>query len=266
MKFEKEFVSLIKKKSELSLLDDDYVLKCIHSHSFPSMEKYISFDQATRNKKVKQSVREVRAYLRKVYGLFLKEQSITHQSDFLQLLSLHRSTDERLPYYSVFYDKLFSLLDSLGLPEFYTLFDVACGYNPLAYTYLPRQPSRYVACDLSSKEMNRISDLTPQHISCFGTDVLSSNFMSWLVTQTFDVVFFFKALDSFESVQRHSSKALLDACAASLIVVTFPLQSIEGKKSIHSDKRVWLEHFCTKQSWGLHSFQIPNELVYVIVK
>jgi hypothetical protein len=100
----------------------------------------------------------------------------------------------------------------------------------------------------------------------FGVDVLSDAFLSYLEKECFDVVFFLKALDSFETVRRHSSKKLLSVVQAPFIVVSFPLVSIGGKSSIQSSKRVWLERFCEKEGWEFTTFSLPNELFYCIQK
>jgi len=94
--------------------------------------------------------------------------------------------------------------------------------------------------------------------------LLSETAKKWLATQKPTLCFLFKALDSLESVTRHSSKALLASLQADFLVVTFSLVTIGGKKQITMSKRSWFEHFCTAQKWLFERFETPNELIYII--
>jgi 16S rRNA (guanine(1405)-N(7))-methyltransferase len=282
MRFEKEFITLIKQKKELSFLDDAFILeyleKTLLSHKIPDLSIYSSFEQALRNKKIKSLLSEVRKQLREVYGLFLINPITANQiaqirsvSDPLlqKILQQHRSTEERVPYYTTLYLRLFDDLFEKGLPKDFRLLDVACGYNPFAYQFLPTPPNEYVAVDLSSSELACVQQFFSQAGivgTAFGADALSATFADFLAEQKFDVVFFLKALDSFETVKRHSSKKLLSAVQSPLIVVSFPLVSIGGKSSIQSSKRSWLERFCEKEGWEFTTFSLPNELFYLIQK
>ena len=274
--FKDACVQHIKQKKELSQLDDSYVRKAMDEVPAPNFAKYSSFQQALRSKKVKEYVRTVRAKLRSVYGLFVTEpvsgaeaEKKEFTQDFLQeLLQRHRSTAERVPYYSQFYTKVCQALQEYGIVS-YRLLDLACGYNPFALTYSKCPPDEYVAVDLSSSEMNAVNLFFKRKGYgglAFACDVLSSDFLSYLEEETFDVVFLLKALDSFETVKRHSSKKLLAALRAKVLVVSFPLLSIGGHTSISQVRRGWFERFCEKEGWQLSSFTLPNELVYIVFK
>lgn len=280
LKYELDFVAFIKQKPELSALDDEFVsshLKKIYSSlgSF-DLEKYSSFQQCLRSKKVKELVSMVRKDLRTVFGLFivhpLSKRIINslnsfHDSVVDNILSSHRSTQERLPFYSSMYPLLFDALKDFGLSDNFSVLDIACGYNPFAYKFLPIKPAQYIACDLSSSEMSLINDFfskTKISGSAFGADALSEQFFSWLKSNSFDVCFLFKALDSFEQVKRHASKKLLSMINAKYFIVSFSLVSIGGGAQIRADKRNWFERFCEQNSWTFKTLQVPNEIFYVI--
>jgi hypothetical protein len=278
--FETELINLVKQKPELVALDDNFVrlyLKKVYlSLGSFNLEKHSSFKQCLRNKKVKELISLTRKYLRVVYGLFivdpLKEKQIKKLSSYSdpvveKILSSHRSTEERLPFYSSIYPLIFELLNELGLSENYSLLDVACGYNPFAYKFFPFLPKNYVVCDLSSSEMNLVNEffsLTNISGSAFGVDAVSEDFFSWLSKNSFDLCFLFKALDSFEYVQRHLSKKLLSMINSKFFVVSFSLVSIGGNSPIQANKRSWFEHFCEKNNWQFKTLQVPNEIFYVI--
>ncbi|MBN1175922.1 hypothetical protein JXA48_04730 [Candidatus Woesearchaeota archaeon] len=282
--FESEIISLIQDKQELKSLDKSYIKKILLSNLSDSMIKklnsYSSFKQCKRGKVCGELISLTRKILRDRYGVFIRTPLSNYKKKLLSLssfdddyvdsiLSFHQSTFERLPYYSSFYPLLFKELFSLGLSEKFSLGDFACGYNPLAYKYLPVKPTNYFACDISSDEMSLINSFfVNQKISAEARsfDLLSDDFSNFISNQKFDVVFLLKALDSLEIVKKHSSKKLLDAINTHFFVVSFPLVSIGGKNSIDSTKRSWFEKFCEKQSWSYSTLSVPNELFYVVKK
>jgi hypothetical protein len=280
LKFELEFVDLIKQKPELKALDDAFVnsyLKKIYlSLGSFDLEKYSSFKQCLRSKKTKELISTTRKDLRTVFGLFvvnpLNKKIINSLQSFDDdqiddILSSHRSTEERLPFYSSIYPLIFDKLKTLGLQADYSLLDIACGYNPFAYKFLPFKPQKYLACDLSSSEMSLVNDFFSQTKisgSAFGADAISEQFFLWLETNSFDLCFLFKALDSFEQVQRHISKKLLSMIKSKFFVVSFSLVSIGGNSQIQANKRTWFERFCERNGWQFETVQVPNEIYYVI--
>ncbi|MCA9477548.1 MAG: hypothetical protein KC535_00180 [Nanoarchaeota archaeon] len=268
-----ELVSLIKQKKELSPLDDDFVKEVVRSSSFTVEKNYDSFDQFKRSKLCKEIVSSVRKRLRDIYGLFLEKPLSTKHIDRLEsieatsLLSLHKSTLERAPYYPSLYPLLLEKLHEMGLKKDYVLADIACGYNPLAVQFLPVRPKEYFACDLSSKDMAAIDYFFKKFGVKGGAeayDVLGTRFEEFFSGKKFDVCFLFKALDPFEQVKRHASKRLLSSLPTEFFVVSFSLFSIGGKTPIPASKRSWFEKFCQKQSWEFQTLQIPNELFYLI--
>lgn len=280
LKFESDFIFLIKQKPELKALDDSFVLsylnKVYSSLGNFDLEKYSSFKQCLRSKKTKELISLTRKNLRTVFGLFIvnpiNEKMIKSLDSFddIQIeavLSSHRSTEERLPYYSSIYPLIFDKLKFMGLSDSFSLLDIACGYNPFAYKFFPIPPKNYVVCDLSSSEMNFINDFFSQtkiEGFAFGIDATSKEFFTWLESNSFDLCFLFKALDSFENVQRHLSKKLLSMIKSKFFVVSFSLVSIGGNSQIQANKRIWFEHFCERNNWQFETLQVPNEIFYVI--
>lgn len=273
LRFVDDIVALIKQKKELSPLDDSFVKETLLSFDFSIDKKYSTFDKFKRSKVCKNVVSLARKKLRDVYGLFvdtpLTEKHIDRlvSLETVSLLSFHKSTQERASYYDSIYPLIFDKLDSMGLKKDYVLADIACGYNPLAYSYLPRAPENYVACDLSSKDMASINLFFKKFNisgSAHAYNVLGTKFYDFISTRKFDLCLLFKALDPFELVERHSSKKLLSSLNSSFFVVSFSLFSIGGKVPISISKRSWFEKFCVKQGWELETLQIPNEMFYLI--
>lgn len=283
MMFEKELVKLIKEKKELAGLSDEFVSHTLSSVLFSiplKWHSYTSFSQFRRSAACKNLVSHTRRRLREIYGLFIKKSLSSFQKriDALcsfedplcrEILSFHQSTNERLDHYLSVYDMIFAHLKQFNLTSSYVLLDLACGYNPFAYVYLPLRPKKYIAVDLSPSDafiINRFFSRVGIAGEAYAFDLLSADFTSWLQKQSVDVCFLLKTLDSLELVQRNSSKKLLLALPSTLVVVSFALLSVGGKTSISSKRRVWFERFCAAQTWQYTSFQTSNELYYVIKK
>ena len=84
--------------------------------------------------------------------------------------------------------------------------------------------------------------------------------------QSSDLVFLFKALDSFEQVKKNISKELLKGIKSNHIVVSFPTKSLISKKEFKIEKRNWLFNFLKKQNWDYEQFEVENELFILIRK
>ncbi|MGM5480931.1 MAG: hypothetical protein ACQESE_00825 [Nanobdellota archaeon] len=284
MRFEDELVDLIKQKNELSSLDDDFVKsvlqKKVAPYSTKDLGKYSSFKQFKRSSLCKILLTETRKYLRDVYGVFLQKplSSFTHFTDSISsiadvkidgLLEAHQSTRERMPYYTEIYTRIWEECHKKGLDEdSFSVLDLACGWNPFALKYFPSRPRYYFANDLSSEDMalvNRFFSKVDQDGCARAFDLLSEQFLAWLDTlPDIDVCFLFKALDSLEYAQRHSSKRLLQKLSAKckLVVVSFSRVSIGGRHEIDTKRRSWFETWCEKYGWSIEIVTVPNESFY----
>src|SRR3989344_6671630 len=158
-----QLIKDIKKKKELTALSDAFILTKLKT----ALEKNSKLDQklAQLNQKsadYKKIIKFVRAELRHEYGLFrinqnslmilLKQlESNPCSKDILsQILKLHSSTRERLPYYEQLYQQLFSKTN----PK--TILDLGCGLNPFSLPLMNLKYPTYYAYDLSKTEIAAI--------------------------------------------------------------------------------------------------------------
>lgn len=279
-----ELITQIKSKKELSTLNDEFIkeilLKQLKELKI-DFSKYNSFKQFSRSSICKNIISKTRSQLRIIYGVFIKEPSSnlkkilneisTYDDEKINLiLASHQSSYERLNYYQEIYKKIFSILFDLKLKKDFSILDLACGFNPIAYKYLPIKPTYYLASDLSNQDMNFIKDffiktkISGDAISLDLTNLKSIEKLNSL--QNFDVCFLFKALDSLESSSRHISKKLISNLNCKFFVVSFPTKTLGGKKQILESKRSWFEKFCEKNNYILHTTDLNNELFYIFSK
>jgi predicted RNA methylase len=227
-----------------------------------------------RSKEHEAILKRVRVELREIYGVFIQEdykkrfelleklEKNPSLENHNKILALHKSSQERLPYYPLVYKKIFEIT---GFPK--RILDLACGLNPFSYPYLWCKPE-YVACDLAEKDLEFIQDyfsvmnikgltkkidLTKDDAGIVGT-----------ISEGSDLVFLFKALDSLEAVKRNISEQILKSLKAKFIVVSFSTKSLGGKKTIKKQRRAWFERLVNRLGYKMHTFEIPGELFYII--
>lgn len=264
-------------KKELSNLDAGFVkqkIKFFLDNNKRIREKFKEKDyfRFKRSKEYKQLLKSVRSELREIYGVFilkgynklsgllkvLKTNSSIENHN--KILALHKSSKERLPYHGLVYKKIFEIT---GKPK--RIVDFACGLNPFSYPYLGCKPE-YLACDLAKKDLEFVKTYF-DFMKIKGTvkriDLVKEDISGFVKKD--DVVFFLKTFDSVESVKKNRTKDLLSKLKAKFVVVSFSTMSIGGKKSIKKEKRAWFEKLIRRLGYDFQTFEIPSEIVYIIL-
>lgn len=262
-------VSLVKDKSELRGLDDTFVehrlLDYIEENE-EFVEKYEQardLDQFTRSQEYEDMLKSVRKTLREVYGMFILDSDLDEAMEDLEedqslanhmaMLSKHRSSKERLPFYEQIYEEILDATDG-----FDSVLDVACGLNAFSYPFIPGEPA-YHACDISPEICDRID----HYFSMRGVDgeafVLDLLSFDPARLPDADVCFMFKTLDSLEHLARDYSQVLFDVIPCEYFVVSFARQSLGGQE-IPDGKRKWFEDLAEEFT----TFSVPNEKFYVV--
>lgn len=272
--WKKALIREILAKTELQRLEQDIIIgklekllgrngKVVKALNAIDSEKVL-----LKNRSFKALVKEARAYLRTIYGSFLSpdykkmdalmEQYVQGPSDelLLRMLSTHRSTKERLPFYGEVYASIFEMT---GTPE--SVLDLGCGLNPLSYGWLGCHPS-YQAIDLSKKDMELLERFFSAHNIKGRAEAKDLSLLPELPEA--DVCFCFKLFDSLETIERNITEKLLVRIAARHAIASFPRMSLGGRKRIQDEKRAWFERILHKQGLHYRTFTIPNEFFYVV--
>lgn len=283
-----EMVSDIKNKKELRALDEDFVSRKLEEffndiRNYQYKEKVLkklseskTYKQFMKSKEHAFLIKNVRAELRKVYGAFiLKEYEKKHKilkklvdeddiDTHIELLNLHKSTNERLHHYKQLYDKIFSKIDGKA-----TILDIACGLNPVANIFIRDKIKKYYASDISSEDCKFLKEYfskTNVDSEVFALDLVETESFKKLSTIKCDVCFIFKTLDGLERVERDITEKLFKSLETKIIAVTFPTLSLSGVREIKEYRRVWLEKLLEKLQWKYEKIMIENELLYLIEK
>jgi 16S rRNA (guanine(1405)-N(7))-methyltransferase len=176
-----------------------------------------------------------------------------------ELLARHASTRERLPILDDFYGQLFA-----GLPPPRTLLDLACGLNPLALPWMGLPADCiYTACDIYADQAALLAgwfaavDQPGEALLC---DLLAGP-----PPRAADVALLLKAIPCLQQLDRQIGTRLLDAINAPVLIVSYPVHSLGGRK--HAMDEHYAAEFAqlvAGQPWQVDSFRFATELVYRI--
>lgn len=276
-------VRVIKKKQELRFLSDDFVRTQLFSFLERNPKLILEFTKGMniRSKGYKIMIKEVRALLRRAYGLFRNDSqlvksrllvdSLENASSFKrkklieEILQLHSSTRERFSYYKRLYKDIFAIT---GKPQ--TILDLGCGLNPFSIDLMRLRRLHYYAYDLSEIEVSllerfffilyRLNSLFRGEAKI--VDISTENFYSPSV----DVCFLFKMTDVLDEGKGHKkTELLMQSLRAKHIVVSFATRTMSGKM-MTAPRRRWMEWLCNRRGWSFQILTYPTEIFYVISK
>jgi len=276
-------VDAIKQKKELQSLPESYVREqlLIYFKQYPKVADSLSSKFNPKSSLYKQTVKEIRSKLRKVYGLFRQEEKtkgkeetitslikdINNESILEQVLSFHTSTKERLRYYLQLYEKIFKITKK---PK--SILDLGCGINPFSIPIMKLHSVHYYAYDLSEEEIKQLNSFFEQlnlknknFIGQAGIlDILDITKLKRLPHA--DVAFLFKITDVLDKGKGHiKTEEVIRAIPSKFIVVSFATKTMSGKK-MTAPRRKWMEWLCQRLQYKYHILEFENEIYYIIKK
>ena len=311
-KYENELIADIKDKKELRTLDEDFIKNKLeiffkNRNYEQAKEKFLikldnskTYKQFTKSREYKFLIKELRAELRRVYGVFILEgynkriklleelkefeQEDKSKDNFEymdlhnQLFSLHKSTKERMDHYAELYQTIFDRIDefeaeselkTLDKSGKYIFMDLACGMNPISSILFCEKIKKYYASDISTEDCEFLKDYfdtTNIDAIIFPTDLTDEKIFPKLTKITTDICFIFKTLDGLERIKRNITEDLLKAVTTKYFAVTFPTLSIGGVREIKEHRRLWFEKLLENLDWPYEKYTFGSELLYVVKK
>lgn len=177
------------------------------------------------------------------------------------IMAGHTSTRERLPILDTFYATTLA-----NIPPPVRVLDIACGLNPLARMWMPfPAETEYVAYDIYSDQIAFLNDffaLTASNGRAEVRDVIGRP-----PDQPADLALILKTLPCLEAVDRHAPARLLDAVQASRLLISFPAQSLGGRRKgmvAHYESR--LRSLLDERGWAAERFEFATELAFLVEK
>jgi len=274
----------VRKKKELKELSEGFVREHLSKYL---QEKRRAADSLIKNFNQKSSdykklVKEIRANLRRLYGLFRVEEEAKRRKELVEellqsekkqrkniidkILSTHSSTKERMPFYEKIYEKIFLMT---GKPE--SIIDLGCGINPFSISYMGLNKLDYHAYDLSVEEiggLNLYFKLLHQENKHFRGKAEILDIMNWVKISKLstDICFLFKMTDVLDSGRGHkAAETVVKNVPAKYVVVSFPTRTMSGKK-MNFPRRKWIELMCERLGYKFKMIKFANEIFYVVKK
>jgi len=249
----------IKQKKELAGISDKIVLE--------QLERYLTQNpklnvENKRSSEYKMMIKEVRAKLRRAYGLFREEKIESNGfNDLTQILASHSSTRERLEIYSQLYKQIFKIT---GKPKI--IIDLGCGINPLSYGFM-KLKAQYYAYDINEKEIALINDYFKQEKVLGKASVLDvSKVEEVKKLPSADLAFLFKITDILDRGKGHKkTEDVLVAVPTKWVVISFPTLTMSGKP-MNAPRRKWMEWLCQRLGYSYEVLEFSNEIFYVVRK
>jgi len=273
----------ITEKKELVEISDEFALKELlkYIQSNTKARKFLNQAKPINPKSAvyKIIVKEVRARLRKVYGLFRDESGLSKRDNLVsallagkkinremivEILRTNSSTCERVFFYENIYQRIFEIA---GRPE--TILDLGCGINPFSVPFMNLDSLKYYAYDLSVDEMENLNEffmlLNKINPKIKGqAEVLDVSEVTNLPEA--DFCFLFKITDVLERGKGHKvTEQILKIVPARFVIVSFPTITMSGKK-MNFPRRRWIELMCRRLKYTSDLLTFGNEIFYVIKK
>lgn len=270
----------IKKKKELRHITDDFVREQLLAYLRQEHKLFRSLQENwnLRSRSYEIVIKQVRARLRKAYGLFrddpAKRQRLVDtllaapagaQKKLVdEILSTHASTKERLPIYRTLYEKIFAVT---GKPR--VILDLGCGINPFSFPYMGLRKCAYLAYDLNEEEINTLNkyfSLLRRKIPYFDGRAAAADIQQMQKIPPSDVCFLFKMTDVLDKNKGHkATEEMLKRIPARYVVVSFATKTMSGKE-MTAPRRSWMEWLCKRLGYQYIILEFPNELFYVVEK
>ena len=178
-----------------------------------------------------------------------------------RLMTVHASTHERLPILDTLYPQLFQ-----RLPPVRSVLDIACGLHPLARPWMPLPTDvPYFAYDIFSDQI----DFLNHFFDAMGYTGAAQqrNVLDGMSTPPADVAFLLKTLPCLEQIQSGASERLLHQIDAPILIVSFPNQTLGGRKQGMAQH--YTANFLSqikRAGWQADSLFYPSELIYIVQK
>lgn len=246
-------ISEIKKKRELSGIDDSVVGEAIKEYLFRH-----NFSDVSSSKTLKIVVKDIRAQLRRCSGRFqassAKRIKLLKEDNLKGLLESHSSSKERLEAYP----RIKEIISNLNV---HSILDLGCGLNPLA---LASPGIFYYASDIKSDELEIVRAFFEKHQIPGKVFVHDIRKINEPLPQA-DLVLLLKVLDVVEHRRHKLSEEILKSLNCKYLLISFPTKTLSGKPMNHP-QRGWIERLLSRLGYTFKYFFTKNEAFYLVKK
>ena len=233
----------------------------------------ICVEEIPKYNKEKDIVKSVKNKLHQISGSFfsdclsreVKRLEKSGEADYINLLKLHSSTNERLSFCTEFYDDIFGVVGSID-----SVLDIACGLNPVMVgEYLRAKEIRinkYIAEDIHLDALEVVKYYFDT--AKYPIEIRSSDLLITIPDVTVDIVLLLKVLPLLEQQRKDYYKHVINELNAKYIVVTFPTKTMSGKVvgMLDNYKNLFDEFISSCAFKVIFTKAYNNELLYVLMR
>jgi 16S rRNA (guanine(1405)-N(7))-methyltransferase len=242
----------------------------------PDLVRQIAVEELKNHKDWRDALKTTRTRLHRLTGAFLvpkidyakwlanfkalpSDNSDQFKETSKKMMKLHTSTQERLPFLDSFFETCLASITPVN-----SVLDLACGLNPLAIPWMPLDKDcRYYACDVVAPQV----DFLNAYFLLAGHNriAFTCNLLQAIPQQKVQVAFMLKLIPIIDQVDPKASANLLDQVKADHLLISYPSKSLGGRSK--GMRRTYTEHFeriTAGRQFKIHSFDFPNETVYLL--
>ncbi len=266
-----QYMQEVKANKKYSTLADEIVLQ--------EIKEYLR-KNPTLKRVDKQSVKDIRAKLHRLYSSYLRGkkskrdkllQELKANSENLNLinkiLASAVSTKERLDDYQEIYKKIFQIT---GIPK--TIIDLGAGLNPVSFSYMNLEQLNYYSYDIDNQDidfLNKYFEIMKSKGLNGKAEILNIlDFKKIKNLPSTDIVFMFKLLDLINTKNSKPGEELIKYLInnkTKFIIASFSTRTISGKP-MNLPKRKGFELMLQRNNLKFQTIKTNNEIFYVIHK
>lgn len=250
----------------------------------PALVREIAAQELAKGARVKDAVKQVKNRLHQSVAAYwdgrtdfatwrttlaAASDTPSQRTALLAMMRAHHSTRERLPFLDAFYSTLFA-----GLGPIRRVLDLGCGLNPLALPWMNLPvDAAYHACDVDRAQMDFLAwwlAHSGRAGRAFVWNLLDgappgNGAPSEDESAPFDVALLLKIVPCLTQLDKAIGARLLDAVTARVLIVSFPAQSLSGRrKGMVATYAAQMEALLAGRPWPVERFEFPSELVFRI--
>ncbi len=239
-----------------------------YSDICPDTVRNAFMEQTKRHGKLKDADKAARAHLHAITGAFITPDELKSakkavhewmagdEDAFFRAIINHSSTRERAEIANELYARAFSACEKVE-----TILDLACGINPI---FLGKTGyTNVLGLDIHAG----CAELINECAEFFGwkTRARAQDLILNPPIEEADITLMMKLLPVLETQKAGAAKALLEAVRSRYMLVTFPTQTLGGKKvGMEKHYTEWFEAKIPENIHVIDRFVIGNELAYTL--
>ncbi len=242
----------------------------------PSLVNKIGTEELKKHGTVAEALKPTRTKLHQLVGAFiphkldytkwlailkhsLQSNACEHLNTLKQIMRLHASTNERLPYLERVYQELFTLF-----PKPKSILDLACGLNPLAIPWMPIDSTcAYRAGDVVLPMLDFLKQYfafsRPQ------TEIMLCDLLDFTPDEQFDLIMILKTFPLLAQIEKQAPERLLNDLKFNHLLISYPLKSLSNRsKGMERTYRGQFERLIEGKPFKVVEYALPNELFFLI--